>query len=204
MTSIILIGGSSTRLGRDKSIEILDGVSLLDRVINKMTQISNEILLVMKPGQSRDLHFRSSSVSIIYDDFLGNGPLGGLYSGLKASSNPYAWVVGCDMPFLNTELLKYQMKCALIYDAVVPNFDQLQALHAVYGKSCISAIENLLKQNKNYAIKRLFPLVNVLYLEKSDIFNYDPNGESFFNINTEDDLELALYNLEEDSKDKYR
>ena len=47
MTSIILMGGSSTRLGRDKAVEVLAGVSLLDRVINKMTQISNEVLLVM-------------------------------------------------------------------------------------------------------------------------------------------------------------
>ena len=61
----------------------------------------------------------------------------------------------------------------------------------------------MFKQNKNHAIQSLFPLVNVLYLEKSDILNYDHNGKSFFNVNTEDDLELALYNLEEDSKDKH-
>ena len=203
MTSIILMGGSSTRLGRDKAMEVLSGLSLLDRVINKMTQISNEVLLVMKPNQYRDLNLRSSSVNIIYDDPLGNGPLGGLFSGLKASSSEYAWVVGCDMPFLNIELLKYQMQFASKYDAVVPKFDQLQALHAVYGRSCIPVIQKMFKQNKNHAIQSLFPLVNVLYLEKSDILNYDHNGESFFNVNTEDDLELALYNLEEDSKDKH-
>ena len=204
MTSIILLGGSSTRLGRDKAMEVLAGVSLLDRVINKMTQISNEILLVMKPGQSRNINFSSSSVKIIFDTPLSNGPLGGLYSGLKASSSEYAWVVGCDMPFLNTELLKYQMEFASKYDAVVPKFNQLQALHAVYGRSCISSIETLFKQNRNQAIQSFFPLVNVLYLEKSDILDYDPSGKSFFNVNTNDDLELAIYNLEQDDKDKYR
>jgi len=204
MTSIILMGGSSTRLGRDKAVEVLAGVSLLDRVINKMTQISNEVLLVMKPDQSRNINFSSSSVKIIYDTPLGDGPLAGLYSGLKASSSEYTWVVGCDMPFLNTELLQYQMEFASKYDAVVPKFNQLQALHAVYGRSCISSIENLFNQNRNQAIQSLLPLVNVLYLEKSDILTYDPKGKSFFNVNTKDDLELAVYNLDQDNKDNYR
>ncbi len=190
MTSIVLAGGASARLGRDKTQEILGGVALLGRVIERMAQISREVLLVVRPGQSRDVSSYGDVVRVVFDDPLGYGPLGGLYSGLSACRDPYAWVVGCDMPFLNTNLLRYLMGLASGYDAVVPRVDGLQPLHAVYGRSCLPKIEALL-HTAGAGIYQLLPLVNVRYVDEEEINTLDPEGRSFLNVNTEADLELA-------------
>ena len=191
MTSIILAGGSSTRLGRDKASEVLAGASLLQHVLQRMSSISREVLLVLKPGQRRDVSAYGGKVRVVYDDPPGRGPLGGLYTGLKASADSYVWAVGCDMPFLNVGLLKYQRKVSDDFDAVVPRLNGLESLHAVYSRTCIPQMESLLNRREVVGIHRLFPLINVRYVEKEEVLSLDPEARSFFNVNSEADLRLA-------------
>jgi molybdopterin-guanine dinucleotide biosynthesis protein A len=100
MTSIILAGGKSSRLGRSKTFEPIGGKSLIQWVIDHLAVLSTEIIIATAHGEK--IPYASAvRIKMVADVYPGKGPLVGIYSGLIASSSPRAIVVGCDMPFLS-------------------------------------------------------------------------------------------------------
>ena len=193
VTSIILAGGRSSRLGREKLAEVIAGKSLIERAIGSLSSLSQEIIIVISQKQAR-----SSLSSYIYpkaktvvDLYPQKGSLIGIYTGLVRSSNLLNLAVACDMPFLNLELLCYMVKIAPGFDVIIPRIDdQMEPLHAVYSKNCIGPMEKLIKQG-NLKITGFFSSVKVKYVEKEELDRLDPERLSFFNINTESDLKKA-------------
>ncbi len=191
MSFIILAGGRSSRLGEDKCSLILAGEGLLQRVIKPLEQLGDEIILVLSPGQLEPPPLLRAKVKIAFDLLPGKGPLIGIYSGLKASKDPRSLVVGCDMPFLNTGLLDYLIQLSPGFELVIPRIeDKVEPLHAVYSKTCLSAIEYLF-QRGIFKVSALLDLVKVRYVEQNEIDKFDPEHLSFFNINTQSDLKKA-------------
>jgi molybdopterin-guanine dinucleotide biosynthesis protein A len=95
------------------------------------------------------------------------------------------------MPFLNSDLLQYQIALAVDFDAVVLRIDgKVEPLHAVYSRSCLPSIERLLC-GETLAIAKLFNMVKTRYVDKEEIRRYDPECLSVFNVNTNEDLEMA-------------
>jgi molybdopterin-guanine dinucleotide biosynthesis protein A len=128
---------------------------------------------------------------VIVDLYPGKGALGGIYTGLADADSFYSLVVGCDMPFLNRDLLRYLIGLAPGFDAVVPEINNMyEPLHAVYSKGCLAPINELIGQNR-LGISQLFNLVKTRYVGKDKIAKFDPQFLSFFNVNTQDDLEKA-------------
>ena len=189
MTGIILAGGQSLRLGRDKALEILGGKTLLERVVDSLAQVAKDILIVGALQKHPVTQF--PSVRILEDTYSGRGPLGGLYTGLVAAASDYAWVVACDMPLLDAQLLQYLMELAPGYDAVVPRLDgKAQTLHAVYSRECIPVAEALLHKGKP-GLHTLLDGVRVRYLEEVEMESPERWRCSCFNINTQADLDKA-------------
>ncbi len=177
------------RLGRNKALETFGGKSLIECVAERLRPLTSQILIVTSREQS-DLP-GACKAEILVDLYPGQGPLGGIYTGLLAAWSSRSLVVACDMPFLNTELLCYMVELSANFDLVVPRVGNFaEALHAVYTKSCLAPIEYMLKQGK-LSILDLFSLVRVRYVEAEEIDRFDPKHLSFFNINTEADLEMA-------------
>jgi molybdopterin-guanine dinucleotide biosynthesis protein A len=190
MTSIILAGGKSLRLGRNKSLENIGGKSLIRWVIDRLAILSTEIIIATAHGEEVPC---SSDVMVktVADIHTGKGPLAGIYSGLTASSNSRAIVVSCDTPFLSVSLLEYMTKICSKFDVVVPRIEmKTEPLCAVYSKNCLAPIRALLKQNELKIIE-LFPMVTVRYIEVAEIDRFDPEHLSFFNINSQADLDRA-------------
>jgi molybdopterin-guanine dinucleotide biosynthesis protein A len=128
---------------------------------------------------------------VIVDLYPGKGALGGVYTGLASADSFYSLVVGCDMPFLNRDLLGYLIDIAPGFDAVIPRIDGMyEPLHAVYSKDCLAAISELMNRGR-LGVSQLFNLVNTRYVDKYEIAKFDPQFFSFFNINTLDDLRKA-------------
>ena len=188
---IVLAGGKSLRLGHDKVLETVGNVSLLKRVISCVSLIGNEIIIVAAEEQTASGLVDYTKLRIVTDIYPGKGPLGGVFTGLANSTSFHNLVVASDMPFLNHALLHYMMQLSANFDLVVPRVGNLvEPLHAVYTKSCLTHIERMIKQNK-LSIYQLFHLVRVKYVEAEEIERFDPEHLSFFNINTEADLERA-------------
>jgi molybdopterin-guanine dinucleotide biosynthesis protein A len=128
---------------------------------------------------------------VIVDIYPGKGALGGIYAGLASADSFYSLVVGCDMPFLNRDLLCYLIDLAPNFDVVVPRIDDMfEPLHAVYSRDCLAPIKELIDKDR-LEVSQLFNLVKTRYVGKDEIAKFDPRCLSFFNINTLDDLRKA-------------
>jgi len=164
---------------------------LLQRTISQLARLEQEIILVLRQGQISPRLLSSQNVKTTADLYPSNGPLVGIYSGLKASGNGFSLAVACDMPFLNVDLLRYMVGLAPGFDVVIPRIGGLtEPLHAVYAKSCLGTIEDMMKRG-DFVVYKLLEQVKVRYVEESEINSFDPEHLSFFNINTSADLEKA-------------
>ncbi len=190
MTAIILAGGKSVRLGRSKFLETIGDKSLIQWVVDRLSTISTEIVIATAHGET--ISFTSTvRTKIVADIFPEKGPLSGIHAGLIASSSSQAIVVGCDMPFLNTNLLLHMAQVLGDYDIVLPRIGQLvEPLCAVYSKNCVAPVQELLEHDER-RITKLFNMVKVKYIEEGEIDRFDPERVSFFNINSRNDLDKA-------------
>ncbi|MBI4187435.1 MAG: molybdenum cofactor guanylyltransferase [Chloroflexi bacterium] len=192
ISCIILAGGKSLRLGRNKTLEVIGGKSLLERVVSGVSFLESDVIIVISPEHVLVPQKNRPKVRTITDIYPGKSSLGGIYTGITASNSFYNLVVACDMPFLNQKLLRYMIGLSPGYDLVVPRVGSLvEPLHAVYSKACLPPIESLLKEG-TLKLDRLFSLVKVRYVEAEEIDRFDPEHLSFFNINTEADLQRAI------------
>jgi molybdopterin-guanine dinucleotide biosynthesis protein A len=191
VTSIILAGGKNVRLGRNKALETINGQRLIERAVERLKPLSSHILIVTSPEQPPMPLIPDTEV--VFDISTGRGPLIGIYSGLLASETEQNIVVACDMPFLNTGLLKYMTEISEGFDAVVPRLDNgmVEPLHAIYSKNCVSKIEDQIKSG-NLKVYFLLKSLNVRYIERAESGKLDPKALSFFNINRQADLEVAI------------
>ena len=179
------------RLGRIKALEIINRQSLIERTVDCLSSLSHSVLVVTSQEQFDVIAASRLKGKVIVDLYPGKGALGGIYTGLVSTDSCYSLVVGCDMPFLNRDLLRYLIDLAPGFDVVVPRIDDMyEPLHAVYSRNCLASISELMEQD-SLGISQLFGLVNTRYVDKGEIARLDPQFLSFFNINTFDDLRRA-------------
>lgn len=194
MTSIVLVGGKGLRLGRDKLSEMIGGRTLLERVIDCLSLVGDEILVVIAQGQPKPA---LPSTKVVVDLYPGKGALGGIYTGLVAAQSFHSLVVAADMPFLNPSLLRYLIQVSPTYDVIIPRIkDELEPLHAIYSKNCLAPIQQQIEQGK-LKVRDFLDQVRVRYVEEAEINRFDPKKLSFFNINTSADLGRARALLKE-------
>jgi molybdopterin-guanine dinucleotide biosynthesis protein A len=191
VSGVIMAGGASQRLGRNKALERIGGKTLIERVVDSLAPLTTEVLVVVgRPEQAAALHL-PSWVRVVSDRYPGRGSLGGIFSGVGASAEPWSLVVACDMPFLNRELLRHLIGESSDVDAVIPRLgDKPEPLHALYSKACLASMEAMLRAGQ-LKIAPLFEAVRVRYVDEGTIDRIDPRHLSFFNINTQADLEEA-------------
>lgn len=197
-TGVILAGGKSRRMGQNKALLRLGNKTLIDHVIHSMQSITEELLLITNsPDEYTHLGIT------MHKDIIPNvGALGGIHAGLSYASHETVICVGCDNPFLVPNLLTYLVSVLGEHDAVMPWTDKepssynkdaqitLQTMCAVYSKRCLPIIEQMLNE-PDLRVHALQEHANVLTLAPEIWKVYDPEGHSFFNINTPEDFEKA-------------
>ena len=190
-SSIVLAGGRSLRLGHNKVQEMVGSRSLLEKVLDSVACLSQDIIIVAAEERSVPRFPDYPNLKVVTDIYPGKGPLVGIYTGLRVSATHRNVVVAADMPFLNPALLRYMVGLADGFDAVTPRVeDKVEPLHSVYTRGCLVAIEQMLERGE-LGVHKLLPLVKVRYVEVDEISRFDPERLSFFNINTEKDLQVA-------------
>jgi len=191
ITSIILAGGKSLRLGYDKVLEKVGNTSLLEQVISRIDSFSDNIIIVTAEERTFTPLASNPKIKITSDILPGQGSLGGIYTGLVESASFHNLVVAADMPFLNESLLGYMIEASDGFDFVLPRVNDLyEPLHAVYSRNCIAPIETIFKRGRKVIID-LFDHVKVKFIEAEEVNRFDPEHLSFFNINTKEDLKRA-------------
>ena len=194
LTGILLAGGKSRRLGRDKAQELIGGRRIIDRVLDTLRPITkSQTVVVDRCERIEELNI-ASQINYVVDSYNNSGSLGGLYSGLEQSPTPWSLLVACDMPFLSSRLFEFMVTkiSNRNLDVVIPRFEgRLQTTHALYNKSCLEHIEARLKDGL-LKMDGDFNNVNVCEISQDEILRIEGSENSFFNVNTADDLELAL------------
>jgi len=190
---VVLAGGKSRRLGTDKALLRIRGEWLLQRIVNQLAVLTDDLFVVANESEK----LRALGVRIVPDARAGGGSLIGILSGLQAMRYERGLFVACDMPFLNLELLRYMILLSPGFDVVIPRIgDELEPLHAIYDKSCVSPIVQALDR-KAWRVIHFFAMVRVRYVDQPEIEAFDPQHRSFVNINTPADLEEAACLLEQ-------
>jgi len=187
LTVAVQAGGRSSRMGSDKALLRLDGIPLIERLLQRVSGLGEEILITTnRPQDYQYLGLRMAS-----DPEPGAGALHGLRTALEAARGQTVLVLACDMPFVSRPLLEHMLQLAEAADLVVPRRGgEYEPLHAVYSKGCLPALEAALQRGQRRMIS-FFPSLDLHTVEQEEIDRLDPEGLSFFNVNTPEDLRKA-------------
>jgi molybdopterin-guanine dinucleotide biosynthesis protein A/molybdopterin converting factor small subunit len=189
MTSaIVLAGGRSSRMGRPKALLPFDGTPLIVHTVRTLKPLFDEIVVVSAPGQE----LPDMPVTRVDDDIAYQGPVGGICYGLRATTTEVSFVTSCDSAFLNPALIFHLVSQLPGHDVVVPFWEaRLQPLHAVYKRSVLPLLEEQLARGQLRPVS-LFDRVRTRRIDEDEIRRFDPDGASFFNMNTPEDYAAAL------------
>lgn len=202
--AVILCGGHSTRMGRDKATLPFGNETLLVRIVRLVrSAVTGRIIVVTEADISTE-RYRAmcevlpASVELVKDDLSDSGPLEGLRRGLAALSQntEVAFVCSCDMPLLEPNVI--QQLYAVLKDqssetvAVVPDVQgQLHPLCAMYRTSTATTAASLLAKGER-RLRAFVQALNVYRICEEELKRVDPELASLMNCNTPSDYELAL------------
>ena len=188
VTGVVQAGGKSTRMGgAPKALVELGGRRLIERVVGVVREVVDDVLIVTN---TPDL-YRFLDVPMVPDVFVDHGSLGGIYSGLAAAPGDAAFTVACDMPFLHPAVARLVVERAGEADVVIPRAaDQLQTMHAVYGKACLPPMDARLRAGR-LKITGFFDDVRVLEVPEAEVARHADPALVFMNLNTPEELERA-------------
>ncbi len=180
MNAVILVGGKSRRMGSNKAFLKLKGKTFIEHQIDLLREIFNEITI----SANTPSEYKHLNIPIIKDIYPNKGPLGGIYTSLINSSSFYTFVLACDMPFVEIDLIKHLKSFIKGHDVVVPQINKgLEPLHAFYSKNCIAPIKKEL-DNNNLRIVSFFPQVKVKTVKLNNLPSSNKFKDSIKNLNT--------------------
>ncbi len=190
LSVVIQAGGQSTRMGENKALKPFLGRPLIERVIERMAPIADELLVTANQPEA----FAFLKLPLFPDLKPGRGALGGLYTALAAARYSHVAVVACDMPFASAPLLVaaaglLEQEHADVVIAETP--EGFEPLHAAYRReTCLPAVRSAIEADQ-WRMIAWFPKVKVRKLTHEELGRYDPDGLAFWNLNTPDEFSEA-------------
>jgi len=185
-------------MGFDKSLLKINDEYLIDIIGGQLEQVFDNVILATNSlGKIKGMKYRG-----ITDLIKDIGPLGGIYTALKASDSRYVFVTACDMPVINIGYIKYMMETIkrVGADGVIScNGSYFEPLHAFYSVDMLKIIDGEIK-NKNFKIFDVLSKCRIHYVEDSIVQGFRRKTDMFANINCYSDLALLEKIFTEDSK----
>jgi molybdopterin-guanine dinucleotide biosynthesis protein A len=188
VSCVVLAGGESRRMGRDKAQVQLAGSSLLERVLHVVRPLFDDVM-ISRRSQDGELN----GVHIIEDQLDGRGPIIGLCSALQQARHSFVFVTACDMPFISAGLITYLSSFHSDFDIVVPVREgRPEPLFAIYSKSCLDELLERVKQGNRGLTSFIRETgLSVHYVEPQQLREFDPVLHSFVDIDSEHALTEA-------------
>jgi molybdopterin-guanine dinucleotide biosynthesis protein A len=194
----VLAGGRSTRFGRDKSLVQIGNQPLLERLCSVLRDVTHSVAIVGAPEK-----YGGFGVACTADRWPGEGPLGGIITALRAPAGPEnscEWnvIIGCDMPFLTREWLKYLMARAQASatEVVAPkSVHGLEPLCACWRTSAAQKLQRAFDGGVRKVTDGMKHLTMEV-LDETHWKRFDSANRLFWNMNTPCDYEEAKRILE--------
>jgi molybdenum cofactor guanylyltransferase len=184
LAGLVLCGGSSSRMGSDKTMIQVGGRPLVVAVAETVSEAAWPVFLAPgRRGRLGDLGYPE-----VDDEIPGAGPLGAVVAGLLASPHPLMAVAGGDMPFASSALFSLMAKIHSGEDAVVPISDSgPEPLHAVYARDALPRIRSALAEGL-LSMRGMLDQLTVRPVEATEWRKVDPSGRFALNLNSPEDL----------------
>ncbi len=188
---IILAGGRSTRIVRDKALLPLPddtNTTFVEHLATLLAAQCSEVVLVVRNQEQATL-YEHLGVPIVTDETPDVGPLMGLYTGLRTISASHALVTAVDMPFVQPEMVTFLLSQPLADSlSLVPVVNDIpQVLFAVYPRAILLLIEERLRAGRRDP-RSLLSVAPVRYIDEATLQTIDPKLCSFVNVNTPRDF----------------
>ena len=188
----MLVGGRSRRMGSDKCGLEIEGRTLLQRVVDALGAVVDEVLVVSAPGRALPEFESAVPLRHVADPYEGGGPLVGIVAGLEAATAPVALIVACDLPELQPALLRLLAQLASEgARLVVPLHEgEPQLLCGAWRREALPVVRARLEAGDR-AVADLLEALDAELLPPERYAQVDAGGRSFVNVNTPEDLAAA-------------
>jgi len=200
-SAIILAGGRGKRMGyREKALMVVNRKLLITYVLERLEKVVDDIIISVRDmAQGELLNSMLPGHTYAYDEFENKGPLSGILSGLTLCRNEFCFIAACDMPFINENVVKMLFRMSESHDAAIPRWEDgfLEPLHSVYR--CETMIRETRKAIESGESIILAPIIrmNVNYIDIENIRKIDTNLRTLININTPEDMERLINNIDQ-------
>jgi molybdopterin-guanine dinucleotide biosynthesis protein A len=188
-SAVVLVGGEARRAnGQEKYFFTYQGRTFIERLVDSLEQVVDEIILVAKSPEQCTRFQRIRGIRCITDIRGGIGPIGGLHAGSLAARGEFIFVSACDMPCINPAVIAYLFDGIDDYDAVIPSWnpDMLEPLHAVYRRK---ALLTYLESHDSLSLRAMVRSLSARYIPVDELRIIEPDLKTFTNINKLEDLE---------------
>jgi len=197
-SAIVLAGGKGRRMGKvEKALLEFEGKTILEHLLESLFRVVDEVIISFRDKKQEEKFrpvlekFPAREIRFCFDTLEDAGPLEGIRAGLLESRAEYSFVCAGDMPFVDSRVVDLLFEKAIGYDAALPKREdgKFEPLHAVYSKKMISEIEKVFKNGRRSVLTPVFEMEDVVFVEVSEIKEFDPELMTFANINTVDDIQ---------------
>ena len=184
LTGIVLAGGKSSRMGVDKGLISFKGKKMVEYSIDLLRPFCDEIII-----SSNQMGYELFGFPVIMDNYNGCGPVGGLEATLKHSKTEWNVVLGCDTPFLKSQLIELLIEKAEDFDCIIPSHDKgIEPLVAVYNKRLSVFFEEKIK-HREYKLQKMISEINASFFNVEFLLTKYP--KLFCNLNSKEDMGLV-------------
>lgn len=175
-------------MGRHKALLPFDDRPLIAHIVSRLLGLFPRTVVVAAPAQE----LPELPVPVVRDDVPFQGPVGGILYGVRAAGAELSFVTSCDSAFLDTRVIEFLLEQTTDRDVVVPQWQgRLQPLHAIYRASVLPLLEAQLARGDLRPV-HLYDSVRTRVVSEEEVRRLDPEGASFFNMNTPEDYADAL------------
>ncbi|MBE0650138.1 MAG: molybdenum cofactor guanylyltransferase [Bacteroidales bacterium] len=188
ITGIILAGGKSSRMGRDKALFDFKGKKLVSYAIEALKPLCGTLMI--SANQTLE-DYRTFGFPVISDEIKEVGPMGGILTCLKHSHTQRNLIISCDTPFVGSELFRHLLSEIENFQIVVPSHETflIEPLNAYYNTNIIGEMEKSIREG-NYKLMDFFKKIRFKSVEINENLPFY-NEHLFTNINTLDDMNQA-------------
>jgi molybdopterin-guanine dinucleotide biosynthesis protein A len=194
ITGAVLSGGGSTRFGEDKGLVTLSGIPMVAHVVRAVRRVADEVLVAVAPGMtSRYSEVLDDDVLVFEDETAGDGPIRGLITSLEGARGDYVLLSPCDAPLLRSDVCRLVTERAKGRDGASPMIGgYLEPLHACYRRDiCLKAFKDALASGMRKP-KDAYGGLDLLVIDEEEIRAVDANLDSFLNVNTQREHDVAV------------
>ncbi|MHC4548065.1 MAG: molybdenum cofactor guanylyltransferase [Planctomycetota bacterium] len=186
--AIVLCGGRSRRMGRDKASLPFGDETMLERTVRIVSGVVAEVLVVAREGQP----VPHGDYTLVRDPAEGLGPLAGLVAGLEGMRAERAFLTACDVPLLRPAYVRWLLEISRGHPVAVPLVDGFHmSTSAVYAQAVLPVARRLLQEERRRPLF-LIQEVDARIVDEAEVRQVDRDLASFRNCNTPETYAQAL------------